>query len=175
HMRQWKTGNPLDPNSRLGPLVSKEHYDKVSGYLGKTDSILYGGGTSENAFVEATVVEIPGNDHILAQEEIFGPILSVIEVTSLDQAVQIANDTPFGLCASLFTSNAKQALRAARKIKAGTVTVNSFGEGDITTPFGGFKQSGFGGRDNSILAHEQYTQVKTIWLDLTDSQDQSID
>jgi len=175
HMRQWNTGNPLDPENRFGPLVSKEHYDRVSGYLDKIDSVLYGGGTSHNAFVEATVVEIPSNDHILAQEEIFGPVLSVIEITSLDQAVQIANDTHFGLCASLFTSNARNALRAARKIKAGTVTVNSFGEGDITTPFGGFKQSGFGGRDNSILAHDQYTQVKTIWLDLTDSQDQSID
>ena len=68
----------------------------------------------------------------------------------------------------MFTANGKQALRAAREIKAGTVTINCYGEGDITTPFGGFKQSGFGGRDNSIHAHDQYTELKTIWIDLSD-------
>ena len=84
------------------------------------------------------------------------------------QAVQIANDTNYGLTASVFTSNLKRAHRMARAIRAGTVTVNCFGEGDITTPFGGFKQSGFGGRDNSLHAHDQYTEMKTIWLDISD-------
>ena len=79
----------------------------------------------------------------------------------------MANDTEYGLAASIFSANGKTALRGARALRAGTVTVNSFGEGDITTPFGGYKQSGFGGRDNSIHAHDQYTQLKTIWIDLT--------
>lgn len=82
----------------------------------------------------------------------------------------MANDTDYGLCASLFTANAKRALRGARMLRAGTVTVNSYGEGDIATPFGGWKQSGFGGRDNSLHAHDQYTQLKTIWLDLADDE-----
>ncbi|MXZ80068.1 MAG: aldehyde dehydrogenase [Gammaproteobacteria bacterium] len=174
HMRQWNVGDPLDPDTRLGALVSKEHFNKVSGYLEKADSIRIGGKTRDGAFVEATVVDIPDNDHTLAREEIFGPVLGVIEVSSFDQAIQIANDTPYGLCASLFTANAKRAIRGARMIRAGTVTVNSFGEGDITTPFGGFKQSGFGGRDNSIHAHDQYTQLKTIWLDLADDEDEAV-
>ena len=74
----------------------------------------------------------------------------------------------YGLSASIFSANARNALRAARELRAGTVTVNSYGEGDITTPFGGYKQSGFGGRDNGIHAHDQYCETKTIWIDLTD-------
>ena len=86
---------------------------------------------------------------------------------NLQDAVAIANDTEYGLTASVFIANGKRAMRAARALRAGTVTVNFFGEGDITTPFGGYKQSGFGARDNSIHAHDQYTQLKTIWLDLS--------
>ena len=85
-----------------------------------------------------------------------------------EEAISLANNTEYGLSASIFSANTTNALRAARDLKAGTVTVNSYGEGDITTPFGGYKQSGFGGRDNGIYAHEQYCEVKTIWIDLTD-------
>jgi gamma-glutamyl-gamma-aminobutyraldehyde dehydrogenase len=133
-----------------------------------------GGKSHGGAFVEATVIEVPDNDHILAREEIFGPVLTVIEVAGLDEAIRIANDTEFGLCASIFTANAKRAIRGARMLRAGTVTVNSFGEGDISTPFGGFKQSGFGGRDNAVHAHDQYTQLKTIWIDLSDDDDKAV-
>ncbi len=101
-------------------------------------------------------------------------MLSVITVASFDEAIQTANDTDYGLAAALFTANAKRAIRGARTLRAGTVTVNSFGEGDITTPFGGHKQSGFGGRDNGIHAHDQYTQLKTIWIDLADDADEAI-
>ena len=90
---------------------------------------------------------------------------------SADQAIAIANDSDYGLAASLFSANGKQALRAAREVRAGTVTINCYGEGDITTPFGGYKQSGFGGRDNSLHAHDQYTELKTIWIDLSDRND----
>ena len=96
-------------------------------------------------------------------------------MSSFDEAISVANDTEYGLCASIFTSNAKRAICGARAIRAGTVTVNSYGEGDITTPFGGYKQSGFGGRDNSIHAHDQYTQLKTIWIDLADDVEEAID
>jgi len=89
-------------------------------------------------------------------------------VSSLEQAIEVANDTGYGLTASVYSANGKRAIRAARAIRAGTVTVNCYGEGDITTPFGGYKQSGFGGRDNGIHAHDQYTELKTIWVDLTD-------
>ena len=97
----------------------------------------------------------------------FGPVLAVLEVGSEDEAIQLANDTAYGLAASVFTGNLKRAHRMARAIRAGTVSVNCFGEGDATTPFGGFKQSGFGGRDKSIHAHDQYTELKTIWINLS--------
>ncbi|SAK82244.1 aldehyde dehydrogenase [Caballeronia hypogeia] len=165
---EWRVGDPLDPENRVGPLVSKQHFEKVQSYLSSDGKVIYGGETSEGRFVHPTIIEVESNDTKLAREEIFGPVLVVITVDSLKEAVDVANDTEYGLAASVFAGNGKRALRAARAIRAGTVTVNSFGEGDITTPFGGYKQSGFGGRDNSLHAHDQYTQLKTIWLDLTD-------
>ena len=111
----------------------------------------------------------------MAKDEIFGPVLSVITIQSFDEAIAFANDTSYGLCASLFTANAKRAIRGARMLRAGTVTVNSYGEGDIATPFGGMKMSGFGGRDNGLHAHDQYTQLKTIWLDLADDADEAVE
>lgn len=174
HAKHWNIGDPLDPETRMGALVSEGHYTKVCGYLEQAENVVIGG-SAKDGFVEATVVEVPGNDAVLAREEIFGPVLSVIEVSSFDEAINIANDTDYGLCASIFTANAKRAIRGARAIRAGTITVNSFGEGDITTPFGGYKQSGFGGRDNSVHAHDQYTQLKTIWIDLSDDEDEAVD
>lgn len=167
---QWHVGDPLDPANRVGPLVSKQHYTKVASYLTDDLKVIYGGQTSEGRYVHPTIVDVESNDAKLAREEIFGPILAVITVDSLKEAIDIANDTEYGLCASVFAGNGKRALRAARALRAGTVTVNSFGEGDITTPFGGYKQSGFGGRDNSLHAHDQYTQLKTLWLDLNDDE-----
>jgi len=173
HAAEWPVGDPLDPETRLGALVSPAHFDKVCGYLDKAETVVLGG-KAKDGFVEATVVELSDNDHALAREEIFGPVLSVITVESFDQAIAVANDTDYGLCASIFTANAKRAIRGARAIRAGTVTVNSFGEGDISTPFGGYGQSGFGGRDNGIHAHDQYTQLKTIWIDLADDADEAV-
>lgn len=175
HARHWNVGDPLDPATRMGALVSKTHFDKVCSYLEKADNVVLGGKAVDGAFVEATVVEVPGNDALLARDEIFGPVLSVIEISGFDEALSIANDTEYGLCASIFTANVKRAIRGARALRAGTVTVNSFGEGDITTPFGGYKQSGFGGRDNSVHAHDQYTQLKTIWIDLADDTDEAVE
>ncbi|SAL01407.1 aldehyde dehydrogenase [Caballeronia calidae] len=167
---EWRVGDPLDPQNRIGPLVSRQHYEKVQSYLTGDVKVLFGGETSEGRYVHPTIIDVESNDAKHAREEIFGPILSVITVDSLQQAIDVANDTEYGLCASVFAGNGKRALRAARAVRAGTVTVNSFGEGDITTPFGGYKHSGFGGRDNSLHAHDQYTQLKTIWLDLNDNE-----
>ena len=165
--REWRVGDPLDPATRIGPLVSQAHFDKVSSYLESGAELLCGGSTIDGAYVQPTIIELPDNQARSAREEIFGPVLAVITVDNLDEAIRIANDTAYGLTASVFTSNVRRALRAARAIRAGTVTVNSFGEGDVTTPFGGYKQSGFGGRDKSLHAHDQYTQLKTVWLDLS--------
>lgn len=164
----WLVGDPLDPAVRVGALVSKAHFQKVGAYLEATraEKVLMGGKIVSEGFVEPTIVETR-RDSKLAVEEIFGPILSVIPVDSFEEAIAVANDTDYGLAASIFSANGKRAIRGARMLRAGTVTVNSFGEGDISTPFGGYKQSGFGGRDNSIHAHDQYTQLKTIWIDLS--------
>ena len=124
----------------------------------------------EGNYVLPTIAEI-NHDADIVKHEIFGPILSVITVASNDEAINVANDTEYGLTASVFTANTRNAIRAARDIKAGTVTINTYGEGSIATPFGGYKQSGFGGRDNGMHAHDQFTEVKTIWIDLTDPRD----
>lgn len=179
HAREWPVGDPLDPENRIGALVSEDHFKKVCGYLEQAEGaalkVLLGGRSRDGNLVEPTIVELHSDDQALAQDEIFGPVLSVLTVKSFDEAIALANKTPYGLAASIFSANGKRALRGARAVRAGTVTVNSFGEGDITTPFGGYKQSGFGGRDNSIHAHDQYTQLKTIWLDLSDVASDSVD
>lgn len=165
--RDWKTGDPLNPSHHLGALVDKEHFKKVSSYLKKGKAVI-GGKTEKGCYVQPTIIDgVKPNDR-LAREEVFGPVLAVITVRSTEEAIAVANDTEYGLAASLFSANGKRALRAARDIQAGTVTINCYGEGDITTPFGGYKQSGFGGRDNSLHAHDQYTELKTIWIDLSD-------
>ena len=163
-LRDWKTGDPLDPQNQLGALIDKEHCKKVSSYLSEGAVI---GGEIDGCYIAPTIYETTTDDK-KAKDEIFGPILSVLEVQTNEEAISLANKTEYGLTASIFSANTRNALRAARDLKAGTVTVNSYGEGDITTPFGGYKQSGFGGRDNGIHAHEQYCEVKTIWIDLTD-------
>jgi gamma-glutamyl-gamma-aminobutyraldehyde dehydrogenase len=172
HARDWRMGDPLDPQNRVGSLVSKNHFDKVCGYLTQASEesarVVLGGDAGEGNRVSPTIYEVSGNDSRLAREEIFGPVLSVISANSDDEALAIANDTDYGLTAAVFSANTRKAIRAARKLQVGTVTVNCFGEGNIATPFGGYKQSGFGGRDNSIHAHDQYTQLKTIWIDLSD-------
>ncbi|MES2665465.1 MAG: aldehyde dehydrogenase [Pseudomonadota bacterium] len=172
HAREWPMGDPLNPVNRVGALVSKAHFDKVCSYLAKGPKVLLGG-KAEGGFVEPTILDV-GRDAKQAREEIFGPVLSVLTVDNFDEAIALANDSDYGLAASIFTANVKRAIRGARAIRAGTVTVNSFGEGDISTPFGGFKASGFGGRDNGIHAHDQYTQIKTIWVDLADDGDEAV-
>ena len=166
-LRDWRVGDPLNPANHIGALIDTNHAAKVANYLG--DGALIGGTMNDN-FCHPTIYEV-SPDQPLARDEVFGPILAVLTVSSFDEALKIANDTTYGLAASIFTANGRAALRAAREVKAGTVTINCYGEGDVTTPFGGYKQSGFGGRDNGIHAHDQYTELKTIWINLEDPKD----
>jgi gamma-glutamyl-gamma-aminobutyraldehyde dehydrogenase len=169
---EWKMGNPLDPQNRLGSLISSEHFAKVSSYLTKAQDeglkVLVGGNTEAGIFVEPTVIDGVGRESSLFKEEIFGPILAVTSFTSVQEAISLANDTVYGLAASVYTGNLRTAVKLSREIRAGVVTVNCFGEGDASTPFGGYKQSGFGGRDKSVHAHDQYTELKTVWMDVSD-------
>jgi len=181
--REWRTGHPLDPANRLGAIVSKGQHDRILSYIAQGSKegakLVLGGQAIEDGggyFIEPTIFDEVRPDMAIARDEIFGPVLAVVTVASADEAVRIANDTAYGLAASIFTANVRRAHRMARRIRAGTVTVNCYGEGDITTPFGGYKQSGFGGRDNSIHAHDQYTELKTIWIDVSDKAvEESID
>jgi gamma-glutamyl-gamma-aminobutyraldehyde dehydrogenase len=102
----------------------------------------------------------------IAREEIFGPALSVIAFSDPEEAVGAANDTSYGLAASLYTDNLNVAHKMARAIRAGTVSINCCSEGDMAVPFGGYKESGFGGKDKSLMAHDQYAETKTIWIQL---------
>lgn len=168
---EWTLGDPLNPNTRLGALVEKAHLEKVLSYiaLGQQEGgrVRFGGEQvlkeTGGYFVQPTIVDNVENHFRIAQEEIFGPVLSVITFRDEQEAINIANDTIYGLASSVYTENIHTAHRMAHAIKAGLVSINGFSEGDATAPFGGYKQSGFSGRDKSLLAHDQYTQVKTIW------------
>jgi gamma-glutamyl-gamma-aminobutyraldehyde dehydrogenase len=171
-LKDWKMGAPLDPENRLGSMVSKSHFEKVNSYLVQAGTeklrVVFGGNTEAGIYVQPTVVDGVGADSVLFKEEIFGPVLTVTTFTTLEEAVALANDTIYGLAASVYTDNLRNAIKLSRAIRAGIVTVNCFGEGDASTPFGGYKQSGFGGRDKSIWAHDQYTEIKTIWIDASE-------
>lgn len=170
---KWSVGDPLDPDTMIGPLVEQAHLDKVLGYIEsgckEAKSVALNGGRvlegSGGYYVSPVIFDCVQNDMIIAQEEIFGPVLAVICFDTEAQAIQIANDTCYGLAASIWTESLKTSHRLSRAIKAGTITVNVYGEGDNSTPFGGYRQSGFGGRDKSIFAHDQYTEMKTVWID----------
>ena len=173
----WRVGDPLDPTTRIGAMISRSHLERVLSYVDgarrEGARIAVGGSRaredSGGHFVEPTILDHVTNDFTVAREEIFGPVLSVIEFESEDEAVTIANDTPYGLAASLYTTDLNVAHRVARRIKAGVVAVNCYSEGDMTTPFGGYKQSGFAGHDKSLQAHDQYMETKTIWIQLAGS------
>lgn len=167
---QWIVGDPLEADTQNGPLISAEHMKKVSGLVdsGKAEGarLVCGGEKGEGLTFKPTVFADVSRDMEIFQEEIFGPVVAITKAESDDEAIELANATKYGLAATLYTRDITKAHRYARKLKAGTVGVNTYSEGEISTPFGGFKASGFGGRDNGIHAHEQYTELKTIWIDL---------
>ncbi|AOK19409.1 aldehyde dehydrogenase [Burkholderia cepacia] len=170
----WKTGDPLDPDVKLGALIEQKHFEKVLAHIEQAKAegahVVCGGratlAETGGWFVEPTIFDQVTPDMRIARDEVFGPVVCFIEYEDVEDAVRIANDTCYGLAASLWTDNVNSAHKIAARIRAGTVTVNCFGEGDLATPFGGFKQSGFGGRDKSVYAHDQYCELKTTWLKL---------
>ncbi len=174
--RDWLVGDPMDDTTRIGPLITRGHMERVLGYIetGRQDGarLVAGGGRvredSGGHFVSPTIFDNATNQMRIAREEIFGPVLTVIPFDTEAEAIAIANDTPYGLAASVYTENLRLAHRMAHALRAGTVGVNTYSEGDLSTPFGGYKQSGFGGHDKSAHAHDQYTEVKTIWIDLAE-------
>ncbi len=172
-LEQWHIGNPLDPKNNLGSMVSEMQFNTVMEYIAKgkaEGATVLTGGESLNIgsglFIPPTVFDNVKRDATIVREEIFGPVTCILPVDSNEEAVALANDTEYGLQASLFTEDVTKAHRVARQLKAGTVSVNNFSEGDNTTPFGGYKLSGFGGKDKGRECHDQYTEQKTIFINI---------
>lgn len=169
--RELVPGDPLDPATRLGAIVSQAQYERVLSYIdvGRNEGaqVIAGGAAARKAsggfFIEPTVFGGVSNSMRIAREEIFGPVLSAITVESPEEAVRVANDTIYGLAAAVWTSNVTRAHQISRALKAGVVWVNCFDRGTMSSPFGGFKQSGFG-RDKSMHAFDKYMDWKAIWI-----------
>src|ERR1700722_647283 len=172
--KEWKVGDPLAADTRVGAMIDQTHMNRVLGYIEKGTQegahLVMGGkrlmAESGGYFIGPTIFDRVRNSMTIAREEIFGPVLSVLTFDPIEEAVRIANDTHYGLASSLYTDNLHTAHLVARDLRAGTVSVNCFSEGDMGVPFGGFKESGFGGRDKSFQAHDQYSETKTIWIQL---------
>lgn len=164
-------GDPLNRATRMGPLIDEAARRRTLAYV--EDARRAGAiaitasspcGNLPGFFVPPTVIDAVTPDMAVAREEIFGPVVSVLEFDTEAEAIAMANDTDFGLAATVWSKNIDTAIRVARAVRAGTVAINGYSEGDVTTPFGGYKQSGFGGRDNGLEAFDQYTELKTIWI-----------
>ncbi|MDX2527565.1 aldehyde dehydrogenase [Streptomyces europaeiscabiei] len=170
---ELRVGDPLDPATEMGALVREAHLERVLGHIGTgvtEGARLRAGGErtltgTGGSYLRPTVFDRVDPGMRLAREEIFGPVLSVLTFDDLDEAVRLANATEYGLAAGLWTSDLSTAHQVSRALKAGTVWVNCYEEGDLTVPFGGMKQSG-NGRDKSAHAVEKYTELKTTWIQL---------
>ena len=167
----WRHGHPLDPATTCGAIVDQAQLDRIIDYIGigrSEGATLVEGGQRVMAetgglFVQPTVFDGVNNRMRIASEEIFGPVLSVIGFDTADEAVAIANDSIYGLAAAVWTSNINTAHKVAKALRAGSVWINHYDGGDMTAPFGGFKQSG-NGRDKSVHAFDKYTELKATWL-----------
>ncbi len=172
--KRLKPGDPLDPKTRLGAIVSEQQMNTVLGYIeeGKREgaTLITGGGRArvgdgKGFFIEPTIFGSVKNDMKIAQEEIFGPVLATLAFDEVEQVAEQANGNVYGLAAAVWTRDIKKAHALSRRLKAGTVWINTYGLMDAALPFGGYKQSGFG-RELGMHAIEHYTELKSVWLSL---------
>jgi acyl-CoA reductase-like NAD-dependent aldehyde dehydrogenase len=171
-----KMGNPLEMETEIGPVAFEEQLEKVQGYIesGREEGarLVCGGkrpqdeGLKDGYFIEPTIFTQVRNDMRVAQEEIFGPVLSVIPFQDEEELVRQANDTRYGLAAGIWTKDLQRAHRVAHALRAGTVWVNSYRTLSFNTPFGGHKMSGLG-LENGLESLKEYTQVKSVWVELS--------
>jgi aldehyde dehydrogenase (NAD+) len=174
--RTARMGNPLEETTQVGPITTRLQYEKVLGYieLAKSEGArcVLGGGPAKDPslgdgwFVEPTVFTNVEPGMRIAQEEVFGPVLSIMPFETDDDAVAIANGTAYGLASGVWTSSIGRALRMARELEAGTVWINTYRVSSPLSPFGGYKRSGFG-RESGLLAIREYLQEKSVWIETT--------
>lgn len=170
--RKWMPGDPLDPKTSMGPMVDEDQFQTVAEYveIGRSEGaeLLFGGGRAledtGGFYHEPSIFGGVHNKMRIAQEEIFGPVLSVIGFTTPAEAIDIANDSIYGLAGAVWSNNVNTAHQVAAAVRVGTMGINNYFGGDMTVPFGGFKQSG-NGRDKSIHAFHDYTELKTTWME----------
>lgn len=171
---RWTVGDPASADTKVGPLIDEAQLNGVQLYVDNASAagakIAAGGRRvleeTNGWFFQPTIILNAASDSAIMREEVFGPVVTVTSFETEEDAISLANDTEYGLAASVYTRDLGAAHRVSRAIKAGTVSVNCYSEGDISTPFGGYKQSGFGGRDKGLEALDQYTNTKTTWIDL---------
>ncbi|MBC3190312.1 aldehyde dehydrogenase [Pseudonocardia sp. C8] len=169
---QIKLGDPFDADTEMGPVANGPQYDKVRGYLDTAReegaTIAYGGATEDSLggyFIQPTVLSVKPTDTVF-REEVFGPVLSAVTFTDEDEAVTLANDTPYGLAGAVWTKDVHRAHRIAGKIRAGSVWINAYRVVAPSVPFGGYKQSGLG-RENGTASLDAYLETKSVWVELT--------
>jgi betaine-aldehyde dehydrogenase len=174
---KMKIGDPMDPDTHVGALISQEHMEKVLSYIeaGKSAGarLVIGGGRptdpslASGYFVEPTVFDACSDDMSIVQEEIFGPVMAVLTFRDEDDVIARANDTPYGLAAGVFTRDIQRAHRVVARLEAGTTWINNYNITPVEMPFGGYKQSGIG-RENSLVTLNHYTQVKSVYVEMGD-------
>ena len=168
-----RLGNPMDAGTHIGPVTTPQQYEKVLSYIDIAQQegaeLVFGGsackvpGADANQFVEPTIFTNVSNDMRIAQEEVFGPVLSVLKFKDEEEAIKIGNDVVYGLAAGVWTKDIRRAMRFTKALKAGTVWVNTYRAFSYMMPFGGMKRSGLG-RESGIAAIRDYLQVKSVWL-----------
>jgi betaine-aldehyde dehydrogenase len=161
--RNVKVGDPSDDATEMGPLISKQHRETVAGFVDGDVNTLFTGDTPDGKgfWYPCTIVEASNDDRI-AREEVFGPVAALIPFDGEADAIRMANDTPYGLSGSIWTENGARALRVARALETGVLSVNTNSSVRVTTPFGGFKQSGFG-RELGMHGLDGYSEVKNVY------------
>ncbi|TMR93780.1 aldehyde dehydrogenase family protein [Nonomuraea basaltis] len=180
HADAIRLGDPLDPMTQFGAVIDHDSRDSVLAHVHEAlqtgGRLLRGGHAAREdtggAYVQPTIIDRVANTTRPGQDEVFGPVLAVIEFDGPDQAIELANASAYGLAAGVWTASIDVALTAAKRLRAGTVWINNFDDSDITTPWGGFKQSGIG-RDKSLHALDKYTELKSTWISIRSPEETS--